>query len=488
MHGIEREGAAPPRAPWSRIVGLVGLAGVLAGGLGLSSGVLAQDVASEEVPPPEVLPSETETAAEGEDDAGLATEPPPPPLPRTPGDAAAGDAVPVDAAPVIVAPPPEETVAAHAEPPLLGVGPAMPPSTDPGMMPPLRPAARPRPYVEIHGYAALWLTLGTDAAAPQHATDTFRLRWAVVRLDAHPHPDVHVLVRLGFMVENPLLDLTVSWTALPFLNVTFGQFRLPFGAAATTLAPQLNMLDRPGYAYAMTKASFRDIGLMVGTGEEGLAGGVVHYRLAVTAGNGRLLIGDPTLIRDARDLLWVGRVLLDAGPLIAPRTRLALGGTLAWTRDAAIDGADPVLARASAANQLGRVWTPFDRERETLLGGADLTFTHAGFFAQAEWMWLESRATDGSALRRSSAGSLELAYTLPFEVEGVTFQPALRGELVDPDLDRDADAYAIGSLGLNVMPFPFLRFSAFGQATFYRDAMGLDAVGGEGTLRGTTSF
>lgn len=422
---------------------------------------------------------------------GASTLDPAPPPPEGPPLEPAVDAAPVastEATAPAPAEPPAESIDAHEEPPLLGVGPDMPPSTDPGMMPPIRPAARPRPYFEAHGYVALWLNLANDEAAPQHATETFRLRWAVLRFDAHPHPDVHVLARLGFMVDNPLLDLTVSWTGLSFLNVTFGQFRLPFGAAATTLAPALNLLDRPGYVYAMTKATFRDVGLMIGSGEEGLAGGVVHYRFAVTAGNGRLLVGDPTLVHDARDLLWVGRVILDAGPLIAPRTRLALGGTFAWTRDAPIDTTDPAAARAAAANQLGRVWVPYDRERETLLGGADLTFSHAGFFAQAEWMWLEAHPTDGSAVRRSSAGSLELAYTLPFDLEGVTFQPALRGELVEPDLDRDGDGYAVGTLGLNVMPLPFLRASVFGSATFYRDGMGGDAVGGSADLRATATF
>ena len=373
--------------------------------------------------------------------------------------------------------------------PLLGTGPDTPASTDPGGMPPLRPASQPRPLIELHGFAALWLTPVTNDTAPQRATETFRLRWAILRVDAHPIPQLHVITRLGLMLEVPLLDLSATWTELPYLNVTFGQFRMPLGASATTLGPQLVMLDRPGYVYAMTKASFRDLGVMVGTGEGGLFDGVLHYRLAVAAGNGRLLVGDPTQVEDARDLLWVGRAMLDAGPLIGPGVRLALGGTFAWTRDPALDTTDPAAARSAAANLLGRTWTPIDRERETLLAGADLTFSAAGFWAQAEWMFLESTPTSGEPSRRASAGSLELAYTLPWRLEGVAFQPAVRGELVDPDLDRDDDAYAIVSGGLNVMPVPFVRLSVFGQATVYREAAsGEDAVGGELTLRATVAY
>ena len=116
------------------------------------------------------------------------------------------------------------------EPPLLGIGPETPPSVDPAMMPPLRPPSAPRPIFELHGFAAIWLTLATDNSAPQHATETFRIRWAMLRLDAHPHPDLHVLMRLSFVVEVPLYDLSISWTALPAFNLTFGQFRVPFGA------------------------------------------------------------------------------------------------------------------------------------------------------------------------------------------------------------------------------------------------------------------
>jgi len=65
------------------------------------------------------------------------------------------------------------------------------------------------------------------------------------------------------MVENPLFDLSISHTLIPYLNIVFRQFRLPFGAAATTRAPQLNTLDRPTYGVSMTKAALRDIGFDV---------------------------------------------------------------------------------------------------------------------------------------------------------------------------------------------------------------------------------
>lgn len=137
------------------------------------------------------------------------------------------------------------------------------------------------------------------------------------------------MMRLAFVLPNPLQDASITWIELPWMNVTVGQLRLPFGSAATTTASQLVTCDRPGYAYAMTQASFRDdVGAMLGTGEEGLLGGLLHYRFAVASGNGRILGGDPTRIADARDLLWIGRAIVDGAASRAgrpPRARRLRG-------------------------------------------------------------------------------------------------------------------------------------------------------------------
>jgi hypothetical protein len=62
----------------------------------------------------------------------------------------------------------------------------------------------------VHGFAALWVTPHADPHAPAATTDTFRLRWAVLRVDVHPMRHVHALTPLGFMVDPPLLDLSVT--------------------------------------------------------------------------------------------------------------------------------------------------------------------------------------------------------------------------------------------------------------------------------------
>jgi hypothetical protein len=393
-------------------------------------------------------------------------------------------AEPLVSAPVVV-----ETPEVDATPALIGAGPNMPVSHDPGMFPALRPSAQPRPFLEVHGFTALWVAPMTNEEAPQRAVETFRLRWAILRIDAHPTQHLHVVTRLGLMLDNPLLDASVSWTRLRALNITLGQFRMPLGAAATTLAPQLVMQDRPTYIYAMTKATFRDVGVMFGSGDGGLADGLLHYRLAVASGNGRVAVGDPMRAENARDLLWIGRLIADVGPRIAPGVRLALGGTAAFNRDPALDVTNAAAARATAANLLGRSWTPLGEARDTLLTGADLTFSNAQMWAQAEWMRLSSTPIAGGPARRSTGASLELGYKLPWTLERTTFQVAARGEMVDPNTDVDDDGYTVVSGGLNVLPTPYMRVSAFGQGTFFKDAAtGDETVGSEINLRAALAF
>jgi hypothetical protein len=381
---------------------------------------------------------------------------------------------------------------AENEAPSVRVEPAPRPtgtSTDFAAYPPLRPASRPRPAFEVHGLVHLWWTPIADEGAPRHDTP-FRLRHGILRLDAHPTQDVHLIARLSAVHDVPLIDAAVSWTGAPHVDVTLGQFRLPLGAAATTPGGQFVMLDRPGFVDAMTKGgSFRDVGVMIGSDEEGLFGRLLHFRLALAAGNGRLFDGDPLDVHDARDLLWVARAIVDVGPRLAEGTRLALGGQLAWTRDPALDTRDLAAARARASSLLGRSWTPLDRERETMLAGADLTLSTAGVWAQAEWLLLESRPTDGSASRRATGASLELAYTLPWRLDDTSFQLASRGEYVDPDLDRASDERWITSGGLNVQPAQGVRFSIFGTLAVDHDpSNGASRTAGELSLRALFSF
>lgn len=385
--------------------------------------------------------------------------------------------------------PPSAAPAATPTPPAPAAAIAPPAPIDIAAFPPpplAKPQVRP-PGVEVHGFAALWFIPWSEEG-PGAATDAFRLRFAVLRVDARPAPKVTVLARLGLMLpDSPLLDFAATYHAHPLVGVTAGQFRLPIGAAATTLAPNLVMLDRPRYVYQMTKLAFRDIGVMVHSPPAGLARGVVHYRLALASGSGRLGSGIDRP-PEQTEYLVAGRVLVDAGRVIGgPQDRLVAGASYLRSRDPAIATGDLAADRALAVNTLGRTLVPFGEKRVTHLAGADLTLARGPIWAQAELLYLTSSATDGDAERAALGASLEAAYTLPVRLP-VALQLAARGEHFDPNRDVDDDAQAIGSLGVNAST-PRMRWSAFASVTRFEDASTDERRhAGELALRMATTF
>lgn len=362
---------------------------------------------------------------------------------------------------------------------------------DPAAYPPIggKPDAR-RRGVEAHGYLAAWW-LPWSQPSPTQAQDPFRLRFAVLRGDASISKTVSVLARVGFMQPgSPLLDLHGTWSPHEAFALTVGQFRLPIGAAATTLAPNIVMLDRPNFVYAMTKITFRDTGLMVHSKPEGI-GGIFHYRIVAASGAGRFGAGGERPPGAVENVLFAGRILADAGPrLLGPKARLAVGVSYVHSHDPAISTGNPATDKEVAANTVGRALAPFAKERESQLLGADLTFSHRGVWLQAETLYLKARAIDGS-LRRSAIGaSLEAAYLLgvhPAGIEGVQF--AARAEHFDPNLDVRNDEQQTFSLGGNALLTKNVRASVFGSEMLFRDAKtGEKKHGGEFALRAAYLF
>lgn len=349
------------------------------------------------------------------------------------------------------------------------------PPVDPGLFPPPPPNAGPtRPHFELHGLLASWLTLVQEPVPGVEHRDWFRLRSSILRADVRLADELRMLVRLGVTApSHPLLDFQATWEPATELAITFGQLRMPFGASATTPSTQLVMTDRPRYVQALLKATFRDVGLLVHSGTRGVFDGVLHYRLAILNGGGRLGVGTPRGLNEPERFLYVGRVMVDLGRLVTggPRDRLVLGGSYARSRDPGIDTGDVAADRELADSILGRRLTPLALERETQVGGADLTFSAAGFWAQAEWMYLDSLSVDGSAHTRAQGASLELAYTPDWHpYETASLRVSLRGEYLDPSLDRSGDEVGTVLAGLEFDATHGVRVGVFGGATVFRDA------------------
>jgi hypothetical protein len=369
-----------------------------------------------------------------------------------------------------------------------GAAPAAPPVDIAAFPPPAGAASARKPGVEVHGVVTTWWTPWSEAS-PTAATDALRLRFAVLRIDARPAPDVSVLARVGLMLPgSPLLDLAATYQPRPEVGVTFGQFRLPLGASATTLAPQLVMLDRPTYVYAMTKLAFRDVGAMLHSGPAGLADGLVHYRAVAASGSGRHGAG-AARAPSAHAYLLGGRVIVDGGPraLGSVKDRLVGGLTLARSHDPAIATDDATTDAALAAGSLGRTLVPIALERDTTLAGADLTVLHGHVWLQAEAMHLRSRAVDGGAAHDALGFSVEAAYAVPARPAGHELQLAARYERFDPDLDISGDVRRITSAGVNAS-LARLRWSAFATVTSFDDAAGERRHAGELTVRAQATF
>lgn len=461
---------------WSRAVAVVVL-GVAIPGVATANPRDADEPASTDGRSP--TPAPAEAAPDAEDPAR-----PDPPAPPAAATELATDDRGAPAAPAAPA-----ASGAATQPSRPAGSPSLPAPVDIAAFPP--PAtAKPAPRslgVEVHGFTATWWIPWSEEG-PGAASDAFRLRFAVLRVDARPAPKVSVIGRLGLMLpDSPLLDLAATYQAHAAIGLTFGQFRLPLGAAATTLAPQLVMLDRPRYVYAMTKLAFRDIGAMVHSGPAGLLDGMLHYRLAITSGSGRLGSGIPRPPA-ATEYLVAGRVLVDLGRvLVAPRDRVVVGLSAARSRDPAIDSGVIASDRALAANTLGRTLVPFGDKRITHLAGADVTLARGPIWAQAEAMYLRSQATVGDAQASALGVSLEAAYTLPLR-SPVDLQLAARGERFDPDRDLETDTQYIGSFGLNASTAR-VRWSAFFSVTRFEDAMTGDRRhAGEVAVRAAATF
>ena len=371
-----------------------------------------------------------------------------------------------------------------------------PPPPDIGAFPARLPTGPERDElgVEVHGFIVGWMTPWSEAS-PTSAHDTYRLRFSVLRVDARPAKNVSVLARLGLMLpSSPLLDFALTYTPTDAFGVTVGQFRLPIGAAATTLAPQLVMLDRPTYVYAMTKLAFRDVGVMVHSSPRGIAGGLFHYRLAAASGGGRAGVGASRMLDDLTQSLLAARAIVDFGPLISAERadRLALGMSYTHSRDPAIATGDAAHDRDLAANVLGRTLVPISFERVTQLAGVDLTFVYGPLYSQAELLYMHAKAVHASARRAGFGTNLDLGYTLPLHPwQVVDLQLALRGEHFNPRLGRDDlpdSAVQLLSFGLNAIAGN-VRASIFGTLTFFEEQTTRERRrAGEITLRTAASF
>lgn len=306
-----------------------------------------------------------------------------------------------------------------------------------------------------------WAHPYVEPTFPDKNQEVFRLRAGRVFLEAKPTDDITATVQMALEIKAILHDYKLTWSKFDYANVTVGQFKLPLGASVLQPLPELVMLERPDFIIKMTKAGFRDLGVMLHTGK----GTMVEYSLGAFNGTGRVNFGQPLNDVSALDALLTGRVAMNFAPLFAGKQdRLTLGFTGARSSDRAVPGQDdPKYDKSQLGNFLGTSVALTKKDRTTYLGGADLNFSMYGVWVLAEVMVLDSIANDGSEEKKSRGAYLEAAYTIP----GINTQLAGRVENFDPNLDAEKNEAMTYTAGLNQKINKHLSVGAFGTRAEY---------------------
>ena len=405
-----------------------------------------------------------ETSAPADDtttDAAPAESAPPDAQAEPAGEAgeAAKDAAPAESAPADLAPveaAPADPAPAQAAPPS-----EKPPAQDPTAD--LFKAFAWAKKVKVAGFGVLWGRLTEPATEGDPLRTDFRLRFARVGIKAAPHEQVEARVLLAFDNANTLFDYTLTYKPLPFFQITAGQFLLPLGGQVATLAKDFVLMDRPTFAFKLSKKRFRDIGVMFHSGGgNAILNGLFNYELVVANSSGVGIVGPGDIANNLDELLLIGRAKVNLAPLITGnKDQLTLAATYAFTQDPAQNTGVPADDKKAAADRLGTSFTPFTKERATQVMGADLTVSMYDVWVQTELMYLHSAALDASAVNEAYGANLDIAY----RVAAIATQFAGRVEMFDPSVAAATDEAYDVTAGVNFEPAPGLQLSSFVGAT-----------------------
>jgi phosphate-selective porin OprO and OprP len=130
----------------------------------------------------------------------------------------------------------------------------------------------------------------TGTVAPGDAKGSFRIRRAKTTLEGwFWKPELKYELQLswagpeaGASTNTPLEDAIITWDASKkgLFEITFGQFKVPFGRQELTTSSGLQFVDRSLLTFEFTRG--RDVGVMVGGQAQG---GKLAYRLGMFNGN-----------------------------------------------------------------------------------------------------------------------------------------------------------------------------------------------------------
>ena len=233
-----------------------------------------------------------------------------------------------------------------------------------------------------------------------------------------------------------LLDAFITYKRLgPWLNISIGQFKVPFGLELTTPCQALHTIDR-SLVVRMLASPFRDMGIMLSGGTDSLEifgltnKNIISYRLAVTNGTGINKWDD----NNAKDI--TGRVIL------SPWKFIKLGGSYR-TGKHFVDATKPY-------------------GQNVIRYGGDIELRFGNFLFQGEYIYGEdqdyhSTGTGGGGCGGDAGGlapgtvKKEGFFVQAMYMTGWRLQPIVKYEYYDPNvLSTGKDDNIIsGTFGLN---------------------------------------
>lgn len=319
--------------------------------------------------------------------------------------------------------------------------------------------------VRFGGLMNLWASTRQGGALPEPRTLPFGVRTARLSASADPHEWVRIGLQLGLEAPtNPLLDATVELRppSVP-VRVTAGQFRIPVGATTITPYGALVFWDRPLHVGRYLKLAIRDIGLKVHAPNDF----PIRYQFGVFNGTGILGAGGGPLAPVPRNLLYTGRVTVDAAHWLDALDRFEFGASYATSRHET--GFGP--ANTLLGTNLGFV----NGDHRVHVFSTDLSIAVHGAWFQFESWYLRAKNDEDAFFpeeAESLAFSMEFAYR--FGEPDFYVQPAVRYEFFQPSRPEgmsDFQTDHLFTVGVNVRVVEPLLFGAY---YIWYDPQGMD--------------
>lgn len=237
----------------------------------------------------------------------------------------------------------------------------------------------------------------------------------------------YVLLEMSPKLGGPMIcDAFITYKRIdPYLNISIGQFKMPFGLELSTACQSLHTINRSMVVNELA-SPFRDIGVMFlgSTGELFGKKDLISYRFAITNGTGWNTM-DTDKYKD-----FTGRLV------ITPLEGLSIGGSYKFGKTESAAGLE----------------TPDESKR----WGADISFNKYNVLFQAEYIDGNDK---GSSLVGGGCGEEGTIVEGDFKKNGYmtmlgymtpwNLQPIVKFESYDPDADVEYDKQQDITFGLN---------------------------------------